>query len=357
MEFPESLYHPGREPFANGLKSPKENCCVRVLVTGGAGYIGSHTAKALAKAGIEPVVYDNLSEGHSWAVQWGPLVEANLADRNRLREALEQHSIEAVIHFAAHAYVSESMREPRKYFQNNVTDTLALLDTLLDAGIGTVVFSSSCAVYGIPAAVPIAESSATQPLSPYGESKLFVERALHWYGAAYGLRSACLRYFNAAGADATGELGELHRCETHIIPLVIESALGRRGPVEVFGTDYPTPDGTAIRDFVHVSDLADAHVLALQRLLAEKESFTLNLGTGHGISVLEIIRAVEKQAGAAIPWNPGPRRPGDPPALVADASLAQSLLGWNPARSTLDQIVASAWRWHHRIPQAKSSTP
>jgi UDP-arabinose 4-epimerase len=323
---------------------------VRVLVTGGAGYIGSHTAKALAGAGFEPVVYDNLSEGHRWAVQWGPLIEANLSDRNRLQEALKEHSIEAVIHFAAHAYVGESMREPRKYFQNNVTDALGLLDTLLDAGIGTVVFSSSCAVYGMPEALPITESHAKQPLNPYGESKLFLERALSWYGGAYGMRSACLRYFNAAGADAAGALGELHRCETHIIPLVIESALGRRGPVEVFGTDYPTPDGTAIRDFVHVSDLAEAHVLALRRLTDEKESFAVNLGTGQGVSVLEIIRAVEEHAGAAIPWRPGPRRPGDPPALVANASLARTLFAWNPTRSSLDEIVASAWRWHQRMP-------
>src|SRR6266436_3025557 len=258
---------------------------VRVLVTGGAGYIGSHTAKALAEAGFEPVVYDNLSEGHRWAVQWGPLVDANLSDRTRLQDDLRLHSIEAVIHFAAHTYVGESMREPRKYFQNNITDALVLLDTVLDAGIRTFVFSSSCAVYGLTETLPIVESDPKLPLSPYGDSKLFLE--LSWYGAAYGLRSACLRYFNAAGADANGELGELHRCETHVIPLVIESALGNRGPVEVFGTDYPTPDGTAIRDFVHVSDLADAHVLALQRLLSEKKSFAVNLGTGRGVSVLE----------------------------------------------------------------------
>lgn len=328
---------------------------MRVLVTGGAGYIGSQTAKALALAGFEPVVYDNLSEGHRWAVQWGPLVEGNLSDRGRLEEALQQHSIEAVIHFAAHAYVGESMREPRKYFQNNVTDALVLLDTLLDCGIEAFVFSSSCAVYGSPDTLPIGEANAKQPLNPYGESKLFFERALHWYGAAYGLRSASLRYFNAAGADAAGELGELHRSETHIIPLVIESALGRRGPVEVFGTDYPTPDGTAIRDFVHVSDLAEAHVLALQRLMREKESFAVNLGSGRGVSVLEIIRAVEKHAGTAAPWQPGPRRPGDPPALVADPSLARSLLGWNPTRSSLDEIVSSAWRWHQRSPKEANS--
>lgn len=328
---------------------------MRVLVTGGAGYIGSHTAKALALAGYEPVVFDNLSEGHRWAVQWGPLVEANLSDRNRLLETLQQYSIEAVIHFAAHAYVGESMHEPRRYFQNNVTDALVLLDALLDAGVGTIVFSSSCAVYGVPEAIPIVESNPKNPLSPYGESKLFLERALSWYDAAYGLRSACLRYFNAAGADAEGRLGELHRCETHIIPLVIASALGQRGPVEIFGTDYPTEDGTAIRDYVHVSDLADAHVLALQRLITEKKSFTVNLGSGCGVSVAEIIRAVEKHSGVAIVSNPSPRRPGDPPALVADPSEAVSLLNWNPRRSTLDEIISSAWCWHQLMVERKYS--
>lgn len=318
---------------------------MRVLVTGGAGYIGSHTAKALARAGHEPVVYDNLSEGYRWAVQWGPLVEADLSDRSRLREALEQHSIEAVIHFAAHAYVGESMREPRRYFQNNITNALVLLDTLLDADIKTIVFSSSCAVYGAPETTPIVETNSKLPTNPYGESKLFLERALGWYDAAYGLRSACLRYFNAAGADTDGELGELHRCETHIIPLVIASALDQRGPVEIFGTDYPTPDGTAIRDFVHVSDLADAHVLALERLVHENKSLAVNLGSGRGVSVAEIVRAVEKHGGVTIASHPSPRRLGDPPALVADPSLAASLLGWKPARSTLDEIVGSAWRW------------
>ena len=328
---------------------------MRVLVTGGAGYIGSHTAKALALAGFEPVVYDNLLEGHRWAVQWGPLVEGNLADRSRLQETFQQHSIQAVIHFAAHAYVGESMREPRKYFQNNVTDALVLLDAILDAGINQVVFSSSCAVYGQPESVPIAESNPKQPLNPYGESKLFFERALGWYGVAYGLRSASLRYFNAAGADASGDLGELHRCETHLVPLVIEAALGRGGPVEVFGTDYPTKDGTAVRDFVHVSDLADAHVLALKRLVTEEGSFAVNLGSGQGVSVMEVIRAVEKQAGAPVAWQPSPRRAGDPPALVADPTQARALLGWNPTRSSLDEIVSSAWRWHQTLPQKSRS--
>jgi UDP-arabinose 4-epimerase len=321
---------------------------LRILVTGGAGYIGSHTAKALARAGFEPIVYDNLSEGDRSAVKWGPLVEGSLADRTLLQETLQKHSIEAVIHFAAHAYVGESMRNPRKYFQNNVTEALVLLDTVIDAGIRTLAFSSSCAIYGTPDTLPIAEDNAKRPLNPYGESKLFFERALHWYGEAYALRSASLRYFNAAGADPDGELGELHRNETHLIPLVIESAQGKRGPVEVFGTDYPTSDGTAIRDYVHVTDLATAHVQALQHLVSKKESFAVNLGTGHGVSVLEIIQAVEKQSTTKVPWKPSPRRLGDPPALVANPNLAQTLLGWTPTHSTLEEIISTAWRWHQQ---------
>lgn len=322
---------------------------MRVLVTGGAGYIGSHTAKALAQAGFEPVTYDNLSEGHRWAVQWGPLVEGSLSDSALLRNTLKQHSVEAVIHFAAFAYVGQSMTEPRKYFQNNVTDALVLLDAILDAGIRTFVFSSSCAVYGVPESLPIPESNPKQPLSPYGESKQILERILGWYDGAYGLHSACLRYFNAAGADADGQIGELHRCETHLIPLVIESALGRRGPVDIFGSDYETADGTAVRDYIHVSDLAEAHVLALRRLLEQKQSLAANLGTGQGVSVAEIIRAVEKQAGVSVASRRTSRRPGDPPALVADPSQARSLLGWNPTLSTIDEIVASALRWHRKI--------
>jgi len=322
---------------------------MRVLVTGGAGYIGSHTAKALAHAGFEPIVYDNLSEGHRWAVKWGPLVEADLSDRQRLEQTIRQYSISAVVHFAAHAYVGESMREPRRYFQNNVSSTLVLLETLLDAGIGTMVFSSSCAVYGVPEVTPIPESHPKRPVSPYGDSKLFIERVLEWYGLAYGLRSACLRYFNAAGADPEGELGELHHPETHIIPLVIETALGRRSKVEIFGIDYPTVDGTAIRDFIHVSDLADAHVAALNQLLGGGLGFAANLGTGRGVSILEIIRAVEAYSGVSIDAHPGPRRPGDPSALVANPSAARSLLGWHPKRSTLDEIISSAFEWHQQM--------
>lgn len=326
---------------------------MRVLVTGGAGYIGSHTAKALARAGYEPVVYDNLSEGHKWAVKWGALVEGELSDRQRLDQVLRQHSIRAVMHFAAHAYVAESMREPRRYFQNNVSNTLVLLDAMLDASIKTIVFSSSCAVYGVPDVIPIPESHPKRPLNPYGESKLFIERVLDWYGASYGLRSATLRYFNAAGADPDLDTGELHHHETHIVPLVIETALGRRKEVKIYGTDYPTPDGTAIRDFIHVSDLADAHVLALNHLLGGNANCAVNLGTGNGVSVLEIVRAIENYTGISVEARSAPRRPGDAPALVANPSQAVELLGWHPTRSTVEGIVSSAWRWHKLMSESK----
>jgi UDP-glucose-4-epimerase GalE len=318
---------------------------VRVLVTGGAGYIGSHTAKALAKAGYEPIVFDNLSEGHEWAVKWGPLIEADLSDRHRLEEVIRQYDVKAIIHFAAHAYVGESMREPRRYFQNNVSNTLILLDVALQTNVQAFVFSSSCAIYGVPQHLPISEAHPKQPVNPYGESKLFIERALDWYGAAYGFQSASLRYFNAAGADPEGELGELHDPETHIIPLVIEAAMGQRSGVEIYGLDYPTDDGSAIRDFVHVSDLADAHVAALGQLLKGRGSFAVNLGTGRGVSVLEVVGAVEKHAGVSININPAPRRPGDPAALVSDPSQAISLLDWGPRRSAIEDIVSTAWRW------------
>jgi UDP-glucose-4-epimerase GalE len=326
---------------------------MRVLVTGGAGYIGSHTAKALAMAGCEPIVYDNLSEGHRWAVKWGPLVEAQLSDRDRLRHTIRNFRIQGAIHFAAHAYVGESMREPRRYFRNNVSNTLILLDALLDAGVKLFVFSSSCAIYGTPAVTPISEGHPMQPVNPYGESKLFVERVLDWYGAAYGLRSASLRYFNASGADPAGELGELHDPETHLLPLAIRAALGLHSHIEIFGKDYPTPDGSAIRDFVHVSDLADAHVLALNELQRGRDSFAANLGTGRGTSVLEVIRAVERVMHAPVATRECPRRPGDPAALVADPSLAGSLLGWRPKLSAIEDIVATAWQWHQSQAQSE----
>ncbi len=319
-----------------------------ILISGGAGYIGSHTAKSLSRAGFEPVVYDNLSTGHRWAVQWGPLVIADLSDQASLRHALREYKVTAVIHFAAHAYVGESVREPRRYFENNVTNTLHLVHALLDEGINHIVFSSSCAVYGDPQSFPISENHSKLPVNPYGDSKLFIERVLDWYGRAYGLRWAALRYFNAAGADPEGELGEVHNPETHLVPRLIEAALGRLDSVEIYGGDYPTEDGTAVRDYVHVQDLAEAHVTALQHLLSGGESFSANLGTGRGASVREVITCVERVSGTTINTKLASRRPGAPPILIADAASAGRILGWRPRLSSLDSIVSSALGWHRR---------
>jgi UDP-glucose-4-epimerase GalE len=321
---------------------------VSILISGGAGYIGSQTAKCLSRAGFEPVVYDNLSTGHRWAVQWGPLVEADLCDQSSLKDALKKYNVTAAIHFAAHAYVGESVHEPRRYFENNVVNTLHLINAFLDAGVHHIVFSSSCAVYGVPTSLPISESHPKLPVNPYGDSKLFIERVLDWYGQAYGLRWAALRYFNAAGADTEGELGEVHDPETHLIPRVIEAALGKLESVEIFGTDYATEDGTAVRDYVHVADLAEAHVATLRHLLSGAESFSANLGTGHGVSVREVITDVERVSGTNVTTKLAPRRPGDPPVLIADPSNAEKVLGWRPRFSSLDNIVSSAWNWHRR---------
>ncbi len=291
---------------------------MRVLVTGGAGYIGSHTAKALSRAGYEPIVLDNFSTGHRWAVKWGPVVEGDLADAALIRDVLATYQVQAVIHFAACAYVGESMAEPRKYFRNNVANTLNLLEALVDSGVHHVVFSSTCATYGVPTKVPIAEEQVQIPINPYGESKRFVEKVLDWFGRAYRLNWVVLRYFNAAGADPEGEIGEAHNPETHLIPAAIESALGQRQWLELWGTDYPTPDGTAIRDYIHVTDLAEAHVLALQYLSASGTSIALNLGTGRGSSVREIIAAVERVSGCRVLVRERVRRLGDPPVLIAD---------------------------------------
>ena len=318
---------------------------MRVLVTGGAGYIGSHTAKALARAGVEPVVLDNLSEGHRWAVKWGPFVNADVSDADAVRRTVLDYRIEAVVHFAASAYVGESVLNPQKYFHNNAANGLKLLDVLLEAGVQAIVFSSTCAVYGNPVRVPISEDFATKPVNPYGESKLFFERVLFWYGQRYGMKWLSLRYFNAAGADPDAELGEAHAPETHLIPLVIEAALAQQPHVEVFGTDYPTPDGSAIRDYVHVSDLAEAHVRGLQYLLSSGQSCVLNLGTGKGHSVRQLIHAVERVSGRTVPVREGPRRPGDPPILVADAVRASETLGWAPRYSGLDSIIQTALKW------------
>lgn len=321
-----------------------------VLVTGGAGYIGSHACKVLAQAGYRPVVFDNLSRGHGSAVRWGPLVEGDLADRAKLVAALERHRVSVVMHFAAYAYVGESVTDPALYYANNLGGTLSLLETMRQTGVDKIVFSSTCATYGTPAEVPIRETTPQLPVNPYGETKLAIERALRWYGEAYGLRWVSLRYFNAAGADPEAQIGEWHEPETHLVPLVLQAALGERREVDIYGTDYPTPDGTAIRDYIHVQDIAEAHLRALEHLAAGRHSVALNLGTGRGHSVREVIRAAEALSGKPILCRDTERRPGDPPALVADPSLAAELLGWRARISDLNTIVRTALAWHQSRP-------
>ncbi len=318
-----------------------------ILVVGGAGYIGSHAARALRRAGYEAVIYDNLSTGFRRLAQGFELVEGDIADEARLRPVLGR--VDAVMHFAAHAYVGESVENPRKYFRNNVLGALSLLNSALDAGIRRFVFSSSCAVYGVPEQIPITESTPREPVNPYGASKLFFENALEAYGRAYGLHSVSLRYFNAAGADESGETGEIHDPETHLIPLALAASAANGPALQVFGSDYPTRDGTCVRDYIHVSDLADAHVRALQYLERNKDeqggdSLAINLGTGRGHSVLEIIEAAENATGRRVRRRLGPRRTGDPPELVADAAKARRVLGWTTHRNLAD-MVASAWTW------------
>jgi UDP-glucose-4-epimerase GalE len=318
-----------------------------ILVTGGAGYIGSHAARALRRSGYEVVLYDNLSAGFRRLAQGFELVEGDIADEARLRPVLAR--VDAVMHFAAHAYVGESVENPRKYFRNNVLGALTLLNSALDAGIRRFVFSSSCAVYGVPEQSPIAERTPRDPVNPYGASKLFFENALQAYSRAYGLRSVSLRYFNAAGADESGEIGELHDPETHLVPLALAASTPNGPALRIYGSDYPTPDGTCVRDYIHVNDLADAHVRALQYLengVGEKSggSLAVNLGTGRGHSVLEVVQAAESATGRPVRRTIGPQRPGDPPILVADPAKAQSVLGWTAKRNLAD-IVSSAWAW------------
>jgi UDP-arabinose 4-epimerase len=317
-----------------------------ILITGGAGYIGSHTCKILTEAGYVPIIYDNLSTGNRWSVKWGPLVEGDLADGFLLREVIRKYSVSSVIHFAANAYVGESVVNPRKYFENNASNTLHLLGAMLDTGINNIVFSSTCATYGLPNRIPIVENESQQPINPYGESKLFIERVLRWYADAYKLKWMALRYFNAAGADSEGEIGEYHEPETHLIPLVIQSAIGCRPKVEIYGMNHPTHDGTPIRDYIHVTDLAEAHLLALEYLKNGGESGALNLGTGMGHSVMEVISAVERISGFHTSFQPVQKRPGDAPVLVADASKARQIIGWIPRFKDIHEIIETAWKWH-----------
>jgi UDP-glucose-4-epimerase GalE len=321
-----------------------------VLVTGGAGYIGSHAAKALHRAGYHVVVYDNFVAGHRQAVKFGDLVEGDITDVDAVRRALRDHAVSAVMHFAAFLDVGESVREPAKYYRNNVTGALSVLDAMAAESVRHFVFSSTCATYGEPRETPIVETHPQAPINSYGESKLAVERALPHFAAAHGISYVALRYFNASGADPGGEIGEDHSPEIHLIPRAIEAVTGGR-PLQVFGDDYPTPDGTCLRDYVHVTDLADAHRRALERIAGGGASGAYNLGTGTPHSVREVIDAVARVTGRQVPWTLAPRRPGDPAVLFAAADKARTELGWVPALGDLETIVRTAWDWHRAHPR------
>jgi UDP-glucose 4-epimerase len=323
---------------------------MRILITGGAGYIGSHAVRLFLNRGHDVWVYDNLSMGHRAAAPAERLIVSDLAETERLDHALMIHRIEACVHFAAFAYVGESVREPGKYYRNNLVNMLGLMECLRRHGIGRFVFSSTCATYGIPQRVPITEDEPQKPINPYGNAKLAVEWALADYATAHQWGYAALRYFNASGASADATIGEDHDPETHLIPLVLQVALGQRQQIEVFGTDYPTPDGTCIRDYVHVDDLAEAHLLALEKL-QPGIGLKYNLGTGKGYSVRQVIEACERVTGKKIAVKEGPRRPGDPPTLVAAADKVRQELGWQPRYMELHEIVETAWKWHRTHPK------
>ncbi|MEI1250176.1 UDP-glucose 4-epimerase GalE [Rhizobium aouanii] len=313
-----------------------------ILVTGGAGFIGSHICKALSRAGMIPVTYDNLSTGHADSVRWGPLIRAELADAATLRRTLAEFSPDCVIHCGANAYVGESVDMPRKYYRNNVVGSLILLEACLDQDIDRIVFSSSCATYGVPASLPIREESPQHPVNPYGRTKLIFEMALEDFAAAYGIRYAALRYFNAAGADPDGELAERHQPETHLIPRALLAAAGRLERLDIFGTDYATEDGTCVRDYIHVSDLAQAHLAAVNHLMADGGSLSVNLGSGRGTSVREILQAIHRASGCEVPVRYCARRIGDPPILFANTARAQAELGFAPVLSDIDTIIRTA---------------
>ena len=326
------------------------NTSKKILVVGGAGYIGPHMVKKLVRAGFDVVVLDDLSTGHRAALRYGHFVEGSIADRSLLDDLLANGRFDAVMHFASFIQVGESVSQPAKYYQNNVVNTLNLLDAMVQHGVGNVVFSSTAAIFGEPGSPLIDEISPANPINPYGRSKWMIEQVLADYEHAYGLHSVCLRYFNAAGADPEGELGERHDPETHLIPLVLQAASGRRASIAVFGTDYDTPDGTCVRDYIHVDDLCDAHQLALKRLWAGEGSGRFNLGNGNGFSVRQVIEAAGKVTGRPILIRYEPRRPGDPARLVADARRARQVLGWQPKFSSLEKIVADAWVWEQKFP-------
>lgn len=320
-----------------------------ILIVGGAGYIGSHVNKELNKRGYETVVYDNLIYGHREAVKWGIFEYGDLRDTTRLEELFNKYEIEAVFHFAAFAYVGESVTNPSKYYNNNVAATINLLDAMVRHNVKYFVFSSTCATYGQPDKMPIREDMPQRPINPYGTSKLMVERILEDYETAYGLHSVCLRYFNAAGDDPEGEVGEMHDPETHIIPLILYAAIGKRESIKVFGTDYPTKDGSCIRDYIHVLDLADAHIRALDYMKRENASNRFNLGTSNGTSVIEIVDVAKKITGVNFKVEYADRRPGDPAELIGSNVKAKEVLGWEPKHSDIETILKDAWNWHQKM--------
>ena len=320
-----------------------------ILVTGGAGYIGSHAVKALRKSGFEPLIFDNFSTGHRDFQGNAKLVEGDLSSPEDLKHVFQEYRVDGVLHFAGKALIPESHRSPELYYATNVTGGINLLTAMKNAGVRHIIFSSTCATYGVPEKTPISEDTPQRPINPYGETKLAFERALKWFREIYGIEYLALRYFNAAGADAEGGIGEDHDPETHLIPLVLDAAMGRKPDVKILGTDYPTPDGTCVRDYIHVSDLAVAHVGGLQMLLAGKiESQALNLGTGKGYSVREVVDTARQVTRSSFKVVEGPRREGDPPVLVAAVDRAKTVLGWKAESSSLEQIVGSAWDWHRR---------
>ncbi|PWL71983.1 MAG: UDP-glucose 4-epimerase GalE [Clostridiales bacterium] len=324
-----------------------------ILICGGAGYIGSNINKLLSQKGYNTIVFDNLVYGHRELAKWGRLIEGDLSDTQAIDRVFEENKIDAVFHFAAYAYVGESVHEPAKYYHNNVTCTLNLLEAMRKHGCEKIIFSSTCATYGIPETVPITEDMPQNPINPYGATKLMVERIFKDYAAAYGLKFAVLRYFNAAGADPEGEIGEWHQPETHLIPLVLDAAAGVRESIQVFGTDYPTPDGTCVRDYIHVYDLATAHLLALEHLNRGGQSDFFNLGNAKGTSVLEVIDAVKAVTGKDFRVDYSPRRAGDPPMLVGSSEKAASVLGWEPKYADIESIVSHAWNWYQKLNKSR----
>ena len=322
-----------------------------ILVVGGAGYIGSHMCKYLANNGYTPIAFDNLVYGHRQAVKYGPFIEGSIGDSKLLRDVFSEYQIAAVMHFAAFCYVGESVTEPTKYYRNNVANTLNLLEAMVEKNVNNFIFSSSCATYGEPVEIPITERHPQNPINPYGRTKLMVEQILDDFKDAYGLNSVCLRYFNAAGADPDGELGEDHKPETHLIPLVLQTVLGQRAAINIFGDDYHTRDGTCIRDYIHINDLAQAHFLALEKLLNGQPGGKYNLGNGNGYSVREVIKVARNITGKPIPSKIVERRPGDPAVLIGSSDKAVKELGWKPRFPNLDTIIETAWKWHRDHPE------